>query len=233
MATEIVNSIKRLDKRSFSDYNFLVTEVSRSITDLAEQNTAVLRNNKNLEDYTLRSNTVDFLKSEYNNKLREFVNVFLWAGGEELIREELSTNPEILNTILRQSYKYLEPCIEQSMSAGLNGPSSIHTGKVWTDHFKRNYDSGYYLKPKNANSEEKSEGCFIATYAYNSYEHKEVLILRKYRDEVLFKTELGRKFIEIYYRYSPFLVGLFEFVNFPKTLVKSLLKVIIFVIKRK
>lgn len=233
MATEIVNSIKRLNKRSFSDYNYLVTEVNRSIIDLAKQNTDAFRNNKNMDDYTFRSNTIDFVKNEYNNKLREFVNVFLWAGGEELIRAELSTNPEILNTISKQSYSYLEPFIEHSMSAGLNGPSSIHTARVWTDHFKRNYDSGYYLKPKSTNSSKKSEGCFVATYAYNSYEHEEVLILRRYRDEVLSKTDFGRSFIKIYYRYSPSLVCLFEFVKFPKIILKSFIKIINFVLISK
>ncbi|MBT5933251.1 MAG: hypothetical protein HOH34_07925 [Flavobacteriales bacterium] len=49
-------------------------------------------------------------------------------------------------------------------------------------------------------------GCYIATMAYGSYDATEVLILRKFRDEKLKKTFLGRVFIANYYALSPFLV---------------------------
>jgi len=233
MATEIVNSIKRLDKRSFSDYNYLVTEINRSITDLAKQNTDAFRSNKSMDDYTFRSNTIDYVKNEYNKKLREFVNVFLWAGNEELIRNELSVNPNILKEISQQSYKYLEPLIEQSMSSGLNGPSGMHTAKVWQDHFNRNYNSGYYLKPKISKPKEKNEGCFVATFAYESYEHKNVVVLRNYRDEVMNDSVLGKSFINLYYKYSPGLVRFLDFIKFPKVVIKFILEIVISVISIK
>jgi hypothetical protein len=46
-------------------------------------------------------------------------------------------------------------------------------------------------------------GCYIATAVYNSYEAPEVLFLRRFRDEVLSTTILGRMFITIYYFLSP------------------------------
>ena len=51
-----------------------------------------------------------------------------------------------------------------------------------------------------------SLGCYIATMAYGSYEAPEVLVLRRFRDEILKKTFLGRVFIANYYAFSPFLV---------------------------
>lgn len=51
-----------------------------------------------------------------------------------------------------------------------------------------------------------SFGCYIATMAYGSYDSPEVLILRRFRDEKLKKTFLGRVFIANYYTLSPFLV---------------------------
>lgn len=48
-----------------------------------------------------------------------------------------------------------------------------------------------------------SEGCYIATAVYGSYEAPEVMTLRSYRDNVLKKTALGRWFIRTYYRLSP------------------------------
>jgi len=52
-------------------------------------------------------------------------------------------------------------------------------------------------------------GCYIATSVYGSYEHKNVLILREFRDEVLTQNILGRLFISMYYYLSPKFVKVF------------------------
>lgn len=49
----------------------------------------------------------------------------------------------------------------------------------------------------------KSEGCYIATAIYGSYNAPEVLKLRQFRDKVLSKNLAGRLFIKLYYLISP------------------------------
>jgi len=50
----------------------------------------------------------------------------------------------------------------------------------------------------------KSEGgCYIATMAYGDYDHPQVIELRKFRDNYLIKSSLGRHFIKFYYKNSP------------------------------
>lgn len=49
----------------------------------------------------------------------------------------------------------------------------------------------------------KKSGCFIATAAMGSYDHPSVLVLRKYRDDILADSEIGRKFVDAYYNLSP------------------------------
>lgn len=55
-----------------------------------------------------------------------------------------------------------------------------------------------------------TDGCYIATMAYGSYEHPQVLELRKFRDEILRKTIAGRFFIKTYYFISPKLVKILK-----------------------
>ena len=45
--------------------------------------------------------------------------------------------------------------------------------------------------------------CFIATAAFHDGRAPPVMLLRKFRNEVLSKNQLGRSFIEMYYHYSP------------------------------
>lgn len=49
----------------------------------------------------------------------------------------------------------------------------------------------------------KGSRCFIATAAYSSSIHPDVMTLRNYRDQVLKQNFWGRKFIYFYYRHSP------------------------------
>lgn len=45
--------------------------------------------------------------------------------------------------------------------------------------------------------------CYVATMTYGSYDAPEVLVLRKFRDQVLVNFQIGRRFISWYYAHSP------------------------------
>ncbi|OQY92864.1 MAG: hypothetical protein B6D37_13265 [Sphingobacteriales bacterium UTBCD1] len=75
-------------------------------------------------------------------------------------------------------------------------------------------------------------GCYIATMAYGSYEHPQVLELRKFRDECLAKTIAGRMFIQTYYFISPKLVELLKNQKIVNTLIRKALNQFIKVIKK-
>jgi hypothetical protein len=62
--------------------------------------------------------------------------------------------------------------------------------------------------PTLSNSETSSGsggggGCFIATAAFGTEMDQNLYILRKFRDKCLLKNEIGTKFVQIYYKYSP------------------------------
>lgn len=54
-----------------------------------------------------------------------------------------------------------------------------------------------------------SQGCYIATCVYGSYDCPSVWTLRRFRDNNLAKTALGRTFIRTYYTVSPQIVKWF------------------------
>lgn len=68
-------------------------------------------------------------------------------------------------------------------------------------------DESKKVSPTNTpTSKQESEGCYIATMAYGSYNHPQVMVLRWYRDNVLQRNFWGRLFIRTYYYISPKLV---------------------------
>ena len=57
---------------------------------------------------------------------------------------------------------------------------------------------------QNTNNHKKqTAGCFIATAVYDTYEAPEVLILRKFRDDILLTSNIGKIFVKFYYFFSP------------------------------
>jgi hypothetical protein len=75
--------------------------------------------------------------------------------------------------------------------------------------------------------EKRSSGCYIATMAYGSYEHPQVLILREYRDHKLSRSTLGRAFIKSYYAASPYFVVALKNHHRINKLIRSILNVFI------
>lgn len=67
----------------------------------------------------------------------------------------------------------------------------------------------------------KPSGCYIATAVYGSYDCPEVWTLRRYRDEKLAESRIGRAFIKAYYSISPKLVRIFGDNDFIKRIVKK------------
>lgn len=75
------------------------------------------------------------------------------------------------------------------------------------ENTKKKHNEAIYnfelLKYKLSLNNKPKSGCFIATAVYNDYNHSNVILLRKFRDEYLSQKIWGIKFISNYYIYSP------------------------------
>ena len=69
----------------------------------------------------------------------------------------------------------------------------------------RDYTASLNETLRQMHSPVGTDGCYIATAVYGSYDCPEVWTLRRFRDEVLGKSMGGRMFIKAYYALSPIL----------------------------
>jgi hypothetical protein len=65
------------------------------------------------------------------------------------------------------------------------------------------YSGNTYAAGSSDSAGSTRGGCYIATAVYGSYDAPEVLTLRRFRDETLAASAVGRAFIRAYYRVSP------------------------------
>lgn len=71
--------------------------------------------------------------------------------------------------------------------------------------------------------------CFIATAAYGSPLHPYVEVLRDFRDKYLLSSKIGREFVDLYYKHSPFAAQLIKRHKFLRIVVQaSLTPVVMF-----
>jgi len=73
----------------------------------------------------------------------------------------------------------------------------------------------------------KSGKCFIATAAYGSELSKEVMALKRFRDNTLINSKIGRGFIKFYYLISPLLAKKIETRPKVRAIIRYFLKPII------
>lgn len=73
----------------------------------------------------------------------------------------------------------------------------------------------------------KQSKCFIATAVYGNGEAPEVMVLRKFRDDVLLKSFLGKIMVEIYYFTSPKIAEFLRNTKLLKSIIRNILDKIV------
>ncbi len=79
-------------------------------------------------------------------------------------------------------------------------------------------------EPRQSQEEsQKKSKCFIATAAYGSPLAAEVVILSRFRDDILLSSKLGALFVKFYYCASPPLASFIARVDFLRAVTRRLL----------
>ncbi|MDC0925719.1 hypothetical protein OAQ24_00705 [Flavobacteriaceae bacterium] len=158
-------------------------------------------------DIEVNKQLMMFNNIDYNKVDRLKANCLNWGKVVDLIHDEISVEDvEIIrkcnNPKKVKEYKELVEFLFQKI-----GPLQINKLKYicyWKD--VKELQAKAAARKMGPAVKQLSDGCYIATMAYGDYDHPQVLELRKFRDNFLKKSFLGRGFIKVYYKYSPLLV---------------------------
>jgi hypothetical protein len=85
----------------------------------------------------------------------------------------------------------------------------------------------------SSSSGNSGEGCYIATAVYGSYDADEVLVLRQFRDGYLLRRDWGKKFVRLYYQYSPKLARKLKNITVLNRPVKAALNLLVRRLRKK
>lgn len=121
--------------------------------------------------------------------------------GKLLLDTELTGEErQILHNAIQKTRYYFNSCIDKMG----NSTSFVSDFNKFDTYYKFYLISFYGKELKDPpNTYPGAGGCYIATAVYGDYNAPEVKILRRFRDEVLFKFMAGRLFIKLYYALSP------------------------------
>ena len=142
---------------------------------------------------------------------------------------------ELEENVKEQAIKILDEYIRSSRGREI---LQNEIGKIILKYpllYKENSIANFYneilkvtiqLSSSKMNYQETSSSkgaCYIATAVYGSYDSDEVLVLRRFRDEILKPTKVGRKMVAFYYKYSPYLSKKLKLNSIPSNIIKFIL----------
>lgn len=178
-------------------------------------------------------NRINFAVGQYTKLTKENIEKFLETLGNIGGNSELLINMLEIKIEQNNNFKLEIKELVNQYSSFLNKHIKLNLVLKIDDSICENNvnQANSFLLELLNDAKAKSGGCYIATMAYGDYDHPQVLILRKFRDEKLSKSAFGNWFIKTYYRYSPLLVEKLKDVYWINRFVRTILNLIIKIIK--
>lgn len=222
---ETINDI-RIDKIEYIDfieYPILIKTQSRIFTPNYRNS------NKLLEHIVHRYSLVDFnliYKNKIAGKTNENDQVFFFLS-ESDYKYEIFYNA--IKSLLEEQYKVSINAFERLKQDYQEGQNNSFYLTI--KNFKKQQDLEKYLLEEKNKTVEKKDACYVATMVYQDYDHPKVLVLRKFRDNILNKSRVGKKLIFIYYAFSPKFVKIAKNSYFLTLISKILINITLIIIK--
>ena len=136
---------------------------------------------------------------------------------EEVIDLNINLSKELIEG---EKYYYRVPVMGGSiMESSVTRVSEDTKSYLWKK-FNENVNRMVQIRPsyKPPIIKMKKNDCFIATATLGQRNHPYIVTLRRFRDETLINSLVGRKLVEIYYLYSPTIAKVISQHNFLRKL---------------
>jgi hypothetical protein len=202
---QLLNNAKRGDADAMYGLGFTYKNHRghRSDNDLKQ---AIIWYDKAAEKFTEAANQGNAdAQYKLSAVLRDKYN--LYAANYKKIKPELIKQARVLLTsAAEQGHANAQYTLglKYSVSIGDGFPVDKKKAIYW---LTKAVENGVAEAQESLNNAKKS--CYVATCVYGSYDCPQVWTLRRYRDNRLSKSWLGRMFIRVYYAISPKVVELF------------------------
>lgn len=128
-----------------------------------------------------------------NAELAQQVHLYIYESDSTYVGNKLKISDEEINVVRDLSFHERPPSYVLFIIVGGFAGVALILWLIWYAFFR----------PIGNAVNEVQEGCYVATMVYGSYDAPEVMALRRFRDNRLKKSRLGRSFIKWYYKYSP------------------------------
>lgn len=121
----------------------------------------------------------------------------LFPSMKSFVETALLYDPDIYSFLESKNLIHLDFCL-------LCGRSLNSQNTIKFTFFDRWYNlCQHCYKIEVPQHKQPKEGCYIATACYGDYDHPDVLVLRRFRDEYLYRSNIGTIAVKAYYRLSP------------------------------
>lgn len=207
------NSMRQAKKKLFSQMEKL-TELGDVATLTCELASNYFVASMNAYKVSNKDRAADNTKTYQVNSIIQM----LFALGDA-IEKNFGDDYEICKNICCPCWKIAFDCYE---NCNMGVPSNLY------DYYLRilKYDPSFRcMKPLVGSNckNQSSDGCYVATCVYGSYDCPQVWTLRRFRDNTLGQNIFGRAFIRTYYAISPTVVKWFGKTDWFKKMWRSTL----------
>lgn len=199
-------------------YNFTnpTVDEAKYIFNSCEKDLSILKKEISTNDLTfldISTKVANELQLMFFNMIKktenDIYNPEKYFDSNNIIREAFILNIKLKKFNMTEDFISIYNKRTETMLEIQGMASFIPTNKNWNFLGVDELGKPIY-KGVNQKNKKSKGGCYIATMAYGDYNHPQVMELRRFRDEYLDKTIVGRRFIKFYYKYSPRLVEMLK-----------------------
>ncbi len=217
---DLLSELKLYDSQNIEVWLFMLQTSNWPLDVVSYGNKVMMLSPENRKDYYHEKVYEAYIKMEFSpEKACSELNLVSLIPYDYIIQNE---NLQAL--LFENCLKFIS---ENSRAVIISSQDRID---VWCRQLQDNRKNDIEAKLR---ANDNSQGCYIATCVYGSYDCPQVWTLRRFRDYILDETWYGRLFVRCYYTISPVLVKWFGNQKWFRAFFRTYLDIIILSLNKR